>query len=76
MTNDIHSNGTMKTRPSPLTIRLDEATRGRMRSVASRLRLSHSALIRLGLLQTLEEMEAGHVRVPTEHTTEHTTRTS
>lgn len=62
----------MKPPPAPLTIRLDEATRGRMRCVASRLRLSHSALIRLGLLQTLTEMEAGHVRVPTEPTTTRT----
>lgn len=49
---------------APMTIRLDADTKGRMKRTAARLRLTSSAIIRLGLLKALPEMERGNFRMP------------
>ena len=52
------------TKSAPMTIRLDGETKARMRRCAKSMRLTSSAVIRMGLLKALPEMENGSFRVP------------
>lgn len=59
------STNTVSRRPTrPVPIRLDDATRTRLRAAAIRLGSNSSCVIRLALLSKLPELEAGQITIP------------
>jgi predicted DNA-binding protein len=49
---------------TPVPVRFDQVTKGRLRRAASRMGSNSSAVIRFAVLKGLDEIESGHFRLP------------